>query len=142
MLPALVGYAFTTVLNKYAMGHGTLHSAAIGYMYIQSAIAVCVLGPYVMWKERQLGSKAVFWRQKTMVVASLWMALTWFSHMIFKNYAMAFTPNPSYQAALNLTAPVFIAIFYFFRQHKEEADVASGFGVVACAIILALLTVH
>jgi hypothetical protein len=55
---------------------------------------------------------------------------------------MAFTPNPGYQGAILLISPLFIAIFYHFAKHKEEADVKSGMGIVACAILLALATVH
>ncbi len=142
MTPALLGYVLTTVLNKYAMAHGNLHGAVLGYMYVQSTIAVLVLGPYVLWKEKTLGLKAQPWAGKAMVAAALLMSFSWLCHMIYKNYAMAFTPNPAYQAALNLTAPIFIWVFYRFTRHKEEADVASGFGVVLCAVLLALLTVR
>lgn len=142
MLPALFGYTMTMVLNKYAMAHGNLHGAVIGYMYIQSVIAVIVLGPYVAWKEKDLGLKAKNWLTKGMIAAALLMTVSWIGHMIFKNYAMAFTQNPAYQVALNLTTPVFIAAFYFFVKHKEEADVKSGFGVVLCAVLLVLLTVR
>lgn len=146
MTPALIGYAFTTVLNKYAMDHGhadgAMHGAVFAYMYVQSVIAVIILGPYVMFREKQLGVKAQFWRTRGMVIATLLMTFGWVSHMIFKNYAMAYTANPSYQAALNLTAPVFIAIFYYFKNHKEDADVKSGMGIVLCAVVLALMTVR
>lgn len=142
MLPALCGYVLTTVLNKYAMGHGEVHGAVIGYMYVQSIIAVCVLGPYVAWREKGFRAVSQKWVTKGMLAATLLMTFGWISHMVYKNYAMAFTQNPAYQAALNLTAPVFISAFYFFVKHKEEADVKSGFGIVACAVLLALLTVR
>ncbi len=141
MLPALFGYALTTVLNKYAMNHGPLTGVVFGYMYIQSVFAVVIIGGYAAWREKG-DSVSVFWRTKIMILTAFLAAAAWIGHMIFKNYAMVFVPNPSYQAAINLTTPVFIALFYLAVRHKEEADVKSGMGVVACAILLALLTVR
>jgi len=139
MIPALIGYTLTTVLNKYAMGLAPVTEAVFGYMYIQSMAAVVLVGGYALSKKSFRGS---FRLTKPVLAASLLMALAWIFHMIFKNYAMAYTENPSYQGAINLLAPVFISLFYLAVKHKEEADVKSGLGIVACAMILALLTVH
>lgn len=154
MLPALLGYTLTNALNKYAMGRGNLEGAVYGYMYAQSVIAVISIGIYSLWRQTRPAAVTVAasptaaapepqsWVRRELLAASLIAAMTWICHMIYKNYAMAFTPNPSYQVAINLTTPVFIAIFYYFVQHKEQADVKSGMGIVACAVLLALATVH
>jgi hypothetical protein len=144
MLPALLGYTLTNTLNKYAMGLGNLEGAVYGYMYAQSVIAVISIGIYSLWRQKKLSAAPAVptWVRREMLAASLIAAMTWICHMIYKNYAMAFTPNPSYQVAINLTTPVFIAFFYFFARHKEQADVKSGMGIVACAVLLALATVH
>jgi uncharacterized membrane-anchored protein len=101
-----------------------------------------VLAPYAAWREKTAGKEWKPWRTRKMAVAALSVAAFWILSMAFRNYAMAYVESPSYPAALNLTAPVFIAVFYYFKKHKEEADVASGMGVVACAMLLALMTVH
>ncbi|TAL38958.1 MAG: hypothetical protein EPN97_03200 [Alphaproteobacteria bacterium] len=148
MLPALLGYTLTNALNKYAMGRGNLEGAVYGYMYAQSVIAVVSIGIYSLWRQaRPVAAGAATpgpqsWVRQELLAASLIAAMTWICHMIYKNYAMAFTPNPSYQVAIGLTTPVFIAIFYYFVQHREQADVKSGMGIVACAVLLALATVH
>lgn len=141
MAPALLGYTITNALNKYAMIHGPLEGAVYGYMFAQSFIAVLAIGTYSIVHERRKKEPKP-WANANMAVAALLAALTWICHMIYKNYSMAFTPNPGYQGAILLTAPVFIAIFYHFIGHREEADVKSGMGIVACAILLALATVH
>lgn len=143
MLPALIGYTFTNVLNKFAMDHGPLEGAVLGYMYVQSIIAIFAVGAYCIVQERKTEKgKPSGWTNRTLLAAVLLAAFAWICHMIYKNYAMAFTPNPSYQVALGLTTPVFIALFYLMAGHKEKADVKSGMGVVACAVLLALLTVR
>ena len=135
--PALAGYTLTTVLNKYAMDHGPLEGAVYGYMYVQSVIAVFLIGGYTLY--RGIGpATTVSWVNTKMLKAVLLLSAAWLCHMIFKNYAMAFTPNPSYQAAINLSTPVFIALFYVAAKHKEEAAVWPGMGIVACAVLLAL----
>jgi len=144
MAPALAGYTLTTVLNKYAMDHGPLEGAVYGYMFVQSVLAAIFTGIYALIKARHHPEQGVTtgWANQQMLAAALIAGFLWICHMIYKNYAMAFTPNPSYPAAILLTAPVFIAVFYHFTKHKEEADVASGMGIVACALVLALFTVH
>ncbi len=141
MAPALAGYTVTNALNKYAMMHGPLEGAVYGYMYAQSVIAVVAIGIYALLHESRRKS-AQTWATPNMFAAALLATLTWICHMIYKNYSMAFTPNPGYQGAIILISPVFIAVFYHFVGHREEADVKSGMGIVACAILLALATVH
>jgi hypothetical protein len=138
-LPALAAYAVTAVLNKYAMGLGSLAGAVYGYMYVQSVTAVLLMGGYSFYREHRAPSP--FWRKRQIIYAAAVLSFGWVCHMIAKNYAMAFVPNPSYQGAIALTAPLFIAFFYKWKKHKEEADVTSGMGIVFCVIALVLLTV-
>lgn len=143
MAPALAGYALTTVLNKYAMGLGKPENVVYGYMYIQSALASVLIGVMLLWRSRRgRDTTLTGWTNKKMLAAGLIACFVWICHMIYKNYAMVYTPNPSYVAAIGLTAPVFIAVFYYFAGHKEEADVNAGMGVVFCAVLLALFTVR
>ncbi|MBI1215720.1 MAG: hypothetical protein GC185_07875 [Alphaproteobacteria bacterium] len=150
MLPALAGYTATATLNKFAMGRGQLEGAVFGYIYVQSFFAVFAVGGYVLWRERasalaklaEKGEARESWANRRMAMAALLAALLWICSMTYKNYAMAFTPNPSYVGAIALTSPVFIALFYRFVKFREEADVASGMGVVFCALLLVLMTAH
>jgi len=148
MAPALAGYTLTTVLNKFAMGRGQVEGTVFGYMYVQSVAAVFAVGGYIVWREREKGREKraetdrPSWVTKRLAGASLLAALLWITSMTWKNYAMAFTPNPSYVGALMLTAPVFIVLFYRVVKFKEEADVASGMGIVFCAVVLALAAAH
>ncbi len=149
MLPALGAYVMTTVLNKYALMHGSLNGAVYGYMFVQSALAVVFAGGYAMWRlGHPLPLKAVSapvadipaW--SALPLAALMASAAWICHMIYKNYAMIFTANPAYVAALGLTAPVFIAIYYRIVKHKEQEETLSGYGIVACALFLVLLTIR
>jgi hypothetical protein len=148
MLPALLGYTCSTVLNKFAMGRGQLEGVVFGYMYVQSLLSVFIIGGYTLWRDRKpqaaetAAAPRVSWANRRMSVAALLACAAWICLMIYKNYAMAFTPNPSFVAALTLTSPVFIAVFYKLAKFREEADVVSGMGIVGCALVLALMTVH
>lgn len=149
MLPALGAYVMTTVLNKYALMHAPLNSAVYGYMFVQSLLAVFCAGGYAIWRLRNpLPIRAIIapvvdvpvWA--ALPLASLMIAAAWICHMIYKNYAMIFTLNPAYVAALGLTAPVFIAIYYRIVKHKEQEETLSGYGIVTCALLLVLLTIR
>lgn len=149
MLPALGAYVMTTVLNKYALMHGPLNGAVYGYMFVQSALAVICAGGYAMWR---LGNPLPLMpiaapipdvpARAALPLAALMACAAWICHMIYKNYAMIFTGNPAYVAALGLTAPVFIAIYYRIVRHREQEETMSGYGIVVCALLLVLLTVR
>lgn len=140
MAPALLCYATTVVLNKFAMSRGSLDSVVYSYMYFQSVFSIVITGGYAIWR-RKKDPQAGGWAKREMLAAALIAAFAWICAMIYKNYAMSFTPNPSYVAALGLTVPVFIAVFYRIAGHREEADVKSGMGIVASAALLALMAV-
>ncbi len=139
MAPALLGYTVSTVLNKFAMTHAALAGAVFAYMYVQSAVVVVLAGGYILLRQKQK-DPAPLWTRKMALTAPL-LALGWICSMVLKNSAMAFVPNPAYLAALLCVTPVLIALFYKLAGHREEADVLSGMGVVACAALLALVTV-
>ncbi|MDP2205742.1 MAG: hypothetical protein Q8K65_05490 [Alphaproteobacteria bacterium] len=154
MAPALAGYTITTVLNKYAMDFGAgaadFSGVVLGYMYVQSLIALVMVGPYILWQRRRRFSPLVqtlpvvapppSLQLRPLLAASFAAALVWLAHMVFKNYAMAYAENPSYQAAIGLTAPVMIALVYRSVGHREETDVRAGMGIVAAALLLVIVT--
>jgi len=140
MLPALLGYTVTNVLNKYAMHFGVLEGAVFGYMFVQSVIAVVLAGGYAAYHESK--PHRAHWSWPPLVWGAAVVTFAWITHMTFKNYAMAFTPNPAYQSALLQITPLLVALAYKITGHKENADVKSGFGLVAFVALLALATIH
>lgn len=154
MAPALAGYTITTVLNKYAMDFGVgaedFSGVVFGYMYVQSLIALVLVGPYILWKRRvrpvplvqtvPVVAPVAAYRLTPLLMAAGAAATVWIAHMVFKNYAMAYSESPSYQAAINLTAPVMIALVYRMVGHREETDVRAGMGIVVAALLLVIVT--
>ncbi len=142
MLPALIGYTLVAVLSKLAMEHGVVNhrfaSAAIAYLYVQSLAAIFMLGPLLMWRRR----RTTFIFTRYTAVAVLLAAFIWIDHMTYKNFAVAYTPHPSYQGAINLLTPVFIALFYKIVKHQEpKTDMVAGMGIVGATIFLTLMTI-
>ncbi len=149
MLPALGAYVAVTVLNKYALMHAPLQSAVYGYMFVQSLLAVFFAGGYAVWRLRNPLPLTAIVAPVTDVpvwaalpLAALMAAAAWICHMIYKNYAMIFTDHPAYVAALGLTAPVFIAVYYRVVGHREREETLSGYGIVACALLLVVMTIR
>lgn len=154
MAPALAGYTCSTVMNKYSMdfgaGAGDFAGVVYGYMYVQSLIALLLVGPYVLWTRRHPVQATLVnalpvparpaLKLRPLLIASVVAAFIWISHMVFKNYAVAYSESPSYQAAINLTAPVMIAMVYRMVGHREETDVRAGMGIVAAALLLVAVT--
>jgi hypothetical protein len=139
MLPAIGCYVMTVVLNKYSMSLGEITGAVFGYITLQSFFVALFLGGQIALKGKKPPAE---WLSKKMLLAAAMLTALWIAAMAFKNYTMPFVPSPSYPAAIGLTSPVFIALFYRLIGHKEKGDVKSGMGIVACAVLLALATVR
>lgn len=139
MLPALIGYTLATVLNKYAMHFGDYSGVVFGYMYLQSVVAIFITGAYAGWREKKKKSPDI--QPRKILTAAVSFSLLWILIMTFHNTSMVFVPHPSYHMAVMQTAPVLIAVYYYFRKHKEEANVKAGLGVVAAIILLTLMSV-
>jgi len=139
MLPALLGYTVNTILVKFSMHMGDPAGVVFGYMYVQSIAAIFFTGIYAYWRENKMPSLYV--SKRKILFASILLSILWIGTMIFKNYAMIFIPNPAYYSSIVQISPILIAIFYYFTKHKETADVKSGIGVVACAILLVLMAI-
>lgn len=153
MAPALAGYTLIILLNKFAIdygaGAGSFAGVVYGYMFAQSLMAVLVAGPYMAWRRHRRGRAAsapaaasVVPRRllPAMLLGGGMVAAAWIAHMAFKNYAIAYTANPAYQAAINLTAPVMILLFYRMIGHREGGDVRYGMGIVGAVLLLVLAT--
>ncbi len=140
-LPAIFAYAAAAVLNKSAMIHGKTIDAVICYMFIQSLLILPLFGVYNAFVGRQPKFKTIIKSSKGMLPAAVLAAFIWITFVMFKCIAMITIPNPAYLVALNQMAPVMISLFYLAIKYKEEGDVKYGFGVVACAILMAFLTV-
>ena len=153
MAPALVAYAIVMGLNKYALSLGPMQGAVYGYMYVQCVLSVVTAGGYALWRlargpaplpavQLPALTVAAVPRRAALPLAAVIMAFAWICHMIYKNYAMIFAANPSYVGAIGLTAPVFIAGYYWLTGHREKEEVWSGYGIVACAALLVLFSLR
>lgn len=155
LIPALVGYSMNQVLNKYAMTVSGFHSGVYSYMFIQSLAVAAIAGVYISFRkfrplpevlpgaerdETDVSRNAAALFSRRVLAAGFFLGLGWFTHMVFKNYAMTLTPNPAYMTAITLTSPVWVIAIYKLIGYKEDADVLSGLGIVACAILLSVVT--
>ncbi len=141
-LPALLAYAAAAVLNKSAMINGKTIDAVLCYMFIQSLLIIPLFGIYNVFVGRQPKLSTLLRSGSNgMLKASLVCAGIWIAFVTFKCIAMVNIPNPAYIVAINQLVPVIISLFYVAIKHKEEGDVKNGFGLVACAVAMAFLTV-
>ncbi len=140
-LPALIAGAIATVLNKSAMVNGATLDAIICYMFIQSLLILPIMGVYNTYVGRYPKFKVILYSRKNMLIPCVATSLLWSTIVLFKCTAMITVPNPAYFIAINQLAPILISLLYFVVKHKEEGNVWYGFGVVACAVVMAFLTV-
>ena len=136
LLPAIFFYAITITFNKFAIDHASVNSGVFNYMFVQCLIAVPMFGLYSHCNRREHIKTSRLLTARVFKAGAV-LFLCWTGHMIFKLYAMAWTDNPAYVAAIILTAPLFIQGYYRLTGHAEKADIGAGLGIVASAMLLA-----
>lgn len=141
LLPAMFCYAVTQILNKTAMDASDLSEGVFAYICIQ-AFAVAAASVLV---QKHSGRNGKGPQLNTLLSANGLKAglMTGFAAllaMMSKNYGFALVDNPAYVVAMLQSTPVFVTLYYMSRKRREQADVKSGFGVVACCAALAVLT--
>lgn len=141
LIPAILAYAITITFNKFAIDHAPTDSAVYNYMFVQCLMAVPMFSVYA-FRDRHAHAKNTPFLSHRVLAAAAVLSVFWIGHMTFKLYAMAWTTNPAYVAAIILTAPLFIQGYYKLVGYREEADVGAGLGIVASAMALALFTVQ
>lgn len=141
LLPAMLLYAVTQVLNKTAMDSSGLSEGVFAYICLQ-AFAVAGASFFVQRRNGRNGKgpelKTLF--SHNGLKAGLMTGLAALLAMMSKNYGFALVDNPAYVVAMLQSTPVFVTLYYLARKRREQADVKSGFGVVACCAALAVLT--
>lgn len=138
----LLGYAVNFVLAKYAFDISDFHGGVYYYILVQSSVLLPMM--FFMGlasNNKNLRLKKTEFFKKTNLVAAAFVFLFWLLHMIFKNYAITLTFNPSYVAALVMTTPAWIIVYYKAIGYKEDANVKAGIGLMVSAIILSLLNI-
>ncbi len=141
MMPSVIAYSASTILNKFSMQQGNYEGVVFCYMYVQSLLVIPIIGIYSSAIKELKVDFVEGLSKRRIAGVSLIVSLFWLCGMVFRNTSMISIPNPAYFAAISQLSPVLISIFYLVVKHKEEGDVASGFGIVVCAIVLSLLVI-
>ncbi len=138
--PVIAAYGVVDILNKIAMSHSDYHQGVWYYIFIQS-IMIVVMAVFFLprWIKRKHITKADVLNQKTGII-SIGIALTWLGTMVCRNYAITLASNPAFAVTIVMLAPVWIVVYNRLIRFKDESDILSGLGVVACSIIMAILT--
>ena len=140
MLLASIGICF----GKLAMQHAAPHEGVFYYTFLQSIIVwVLYAGMAVApasWKfvpHLDLNSSL---RDKRVFIAGLCAAAGWIVATLSKWSAISTVENPAYVGTVSLCEPFLILLIYRLLQRKEEAKIADGIGIVACAVALVFFT--
>lgn len=141
LLLASVGICF----GKLAMQHAPPpYDGVFYYTLLQSAIVwVLYMGMAVApasWKfipHLDLNSS---WKERRVFYAGLCAAAGWLIATTSKWSAISMVENPAYVGAVGLCEPLMILLIYRLLRRKEEAKIADGIGIVACATALVICT--
>jgi hypothetical protein len=126
------------ILGKTGMdaGGNPLH-AVVAYVIIQAGVLIVfngVLG--TVWARIHGSIKPT----RGLLISAGMMAVGSLAHVMTKNVAYTFVSNPAYVSIVLLSAPLFVSVFYHFKKRPDDASVLAGFGIVASAAALIVLT--
>ncbi len=138
LLPAVGIMALITMLGKTAMDAGRFPlDSAIAYVIVQCSIVIAVYGIAGLFFTHKTGSLRP---NRGLIASALAMGFFSLTHILVKNIAYTHVSNPAYVTVVVLSAPLFVAGFYRWSGRRDDTDVRAGFGIVACALALVVLT--
>jgi len=148
MLPVIIIAVAGLSLSKTAMNYSDFHSGIWAYMAAQSLLCVCVyLLCFRMKSLPTLGELDVPFQNKGKALLSrhdlvmgACACIGMLSTQSLKYYAITLADNPAYVTVFAFLVPIWLFGIYRLMGRKEEADVVSGFGIVACAFLLVVFT--
>lgn len=146
LLPVVLAIAVGSVFAKLAMDHSPLFEGVLYYITVQAffltgVYAVIIRGRFFEVEGGALDESVShkFFDKKTLLAGAV-MGVNWFIHTPSKQYAFSLVENPAYVMLIGLASPLVVIAVYRLIGRKEKADVFSGLGVVACAVLLVVST--
>lgn len=132
------------VLSKSALEIAGNLSGVYYYILVQCALMLacymCLLHRPVLCRKIPDFELQSFLLSKKALLAGIVAGAAHVMHLATKGYAYMLVENPAYVAAVVLSSSVWILLIYKIIGKREDADLKPGFGIVFCAIILAILT--
>ena len=143
-MPVIVLSAIGIVFGKLAMNHTTPKEGAFYYTFLQACLVwviytVAMVLPAVRRRIPDLGLESSM-RDRRALLAGLAAGFFWLIATPVKWLAIAHVENPAYVSLIGMTQPFWVLLVYRFSKRQESADIWSGLGIVACAILLVICT--
>lgn len=124
------------ILTKFATDHAPPLQGGIAYTFIQAAMMVTLwLGYLFIAKPLPPRDMLKKYDLKWGLFIGAFMAIGVTVYVM----SVAYVDNPGYVSALRLVNTVLIVLAHKFMGKKDDSDVVSGFGIVACAAALIIL---
>lgn len=118
LLPSLILLALTDNVQKVIMGLGASEVGAASFYYLMITSFVAGLGNLVVFVRKERNLRMLFVPRNIFCGMSI-VSLAGVA-VIFKNFGMAFTPNPAYVSALIFLYPVWIMIVNNIYLHYKK----------------------
>ncbi len=147
VLPVLLIHIIAFFCGRYAIDYakGSHEYAAYVYVTAQCSIVFCcyiAIRLFPAFTRRLPCDTRItsgFFSKRT-IFFGIVMALLWIGGVIPKWYAIPMVENPAYVTMFYLSVPVWILLYDRLKGKREEADLLSGFGIVASVAALVVFT--
>jgi hypothetical protein len=134
--PVILGAALGPIVQKLALGEAGKAQAPYAYIFVEAGFMLVIWAVYFAIKKPMpwhdmLAPSA---RKAGAIIGALSATA-----LVFKNYAMAEVEHPSYLSVILFTDALWVLLVYRLIGRKDESDIWSGLGIVACAVGLVVL---
>ncbi len=119
---------------------GRWESVVAGYMFVQSLMSVPLMGAWLIWPREAGQAGRRDWRSEEDAAGSNphRRELAWHHGLQERRHDLYARTRRTRRLSAS-PRRVFVSLFYLAVRHREEADPRAGFGVIACAVLLAAL---
>lgn len=124
------------VITKKSLDYVDPRFASFVFICLQAFFMILFMGAYYI--TRKPISRAVFMGRHAIITAALIAGVST-PAIVLKVMAIDLAENPAYVAVIFFTDALWVLLYYKFTGKQENANIAAGLGIVACAAALVML---
>jgi hypothetical protein len=130
--------AIGPIVLKLTLYQSPPHQGPYAFVFVQALMMVACWSAFYSIRRPEDGTASLFCPLAIKAAACV-SVFSGFG-VVLKTIAMIHTPHPAYLSVLSLTDSLIIVLYHRLTGRREEANIRDGLGIVACAMLLVVVT--
>jgi hypothetical protein len=137
--PSIIVAALSVIFAKFAIVEAELSRTIPYYIFIVSLVSG-LMNLLIHCKNKKCDFSEDKMFSKKSMIGGLVVVMFMIIMMFFRNYSLAYVPNPAYVSVIGYSSVIWIILFNKFKGVKDETNVFGGMLFVVSAVSLILLS--